>query len=144
MNQINIIGISGGSGSGKTHCANRLNKTINLMFGEGTSMIISQDRFYHSLDDSVDVKNYNFDSPDAIDFCKMEEHIQKIIHEREALLPIYNFTTHTVDNYEKIEIKDNLRILIIEGILIFTDCSLLDMIDIKVFIDTDDDIRLKR
>ncbi len=144
MSTVQVIGISGGSGSGKTHCADILNNSINTEFGEGTCFILGQDRFYRSLDKNVDLKNYNFDIPNALDFKHMIVCVKQIISGEEVSLPKYNFKTHSVDGYEKINLGNNLKTLIIEGILIFTVPELLELFDIKVFIDTDDDIRLKR
>jgi len=137
-----VIGIAGGTSSGKTLSAIRLNNYLNE--NENISYVISSDNFYKSLKNK-DPKNHNFDSPEAIDFEMMRDCILKIKnYENDVKIPIYDFISHQrLEESENIENIGNIKVLIVEGILIFNNV-LLNLFDIKLFIQTDDDIRLFR
>lgn len=135
-----IIGISGGTGSGKTTVANRILETV-----ESTEVVfIQQDSYYRNLKDlPLDYRHVaNFDHPDALDNDLLVNHIRKLRAGESVDLPIYDFRTHT----RAIETKPVMPkpIVIVEGILIFADPRLLEQFDIKVFVDTPDDIRFIR
>ncbi|HEY6187129.1 MAG TPA: uridine kinase [Pyrinomonadaceae bacterium] len=135
-----IIGICGGTGSGKTTVANRILESVNA----GDVAFIQQDSYYRNLKDlPLDYRQaVNFDHPDALDNDLLVHHVRKLKAGGSVELPLYDFKTHTrLNDTLLIEPKP---IVIIEGILIFVDPRLLEQMDIKVFVDTPDDIRFIR
>src|SRR5437660_986221 len=135
-----IIGICGGTGSGKTTVANRILESVSA----DEVVFIQQDLYYRNLKDMpLDYRNAaNFDHPDALDNDLLINHLKKLNAGESVELPIYNFRTHTrLPDTTRIESKP---IVILEGILIFADPRLRDNMDIKVFVDTPDDIRFIR
>jgi uridine kinase len=135
-----IIGICGGTGSGKTTVANRILESVNAR----DVAFIQQDSYYRNLKDlPLDYRQQvNFDHPDALDNDLLVHHIRKLKTGGSVELPLYDFKTHMrLGETTLIEPKP---IVIIEGILIFVDARLLEQMDIKVFVDTPDDIRFIR
>ncbi len=135
-----IIGICGGTGSGKTTVANRILETVSAE----EVLFIQQDLYYRNLKDMpLDYRNAaNFDHPDAIDNELLAHHLKKLRAGEPVELPIYDFRTHTrLPATTPIEPKS---IVIVEGILIFAEPRLLEQMDIKVFVDTPDDVRFIR
>ena len=135
-----IIGICGGTGSGKTTVANRILETVSA----DEVVFIQQDLYYRNLKDMpLDYRNAaNFDHPDAIDNELLANHLKKLQAGEPVELPIYDFRTHSrLPDTTPIEAKP---IVIVEGILIFAEPRLLEQMDIKVFVDTPDDIRFIR
>jgi uridine kinase len=135
-----IIGISGGTGSGKTTVANRILESVSAQ----DVAFIQQDSYYRNLKDlPLDYRQaVNFDHPDALDNDLLVHHIRKLKAGGSVELPIYDFKTHT-RSHETLVIEPK-PIVIIEGILIFSDARLLEQMDIKIFVDTPDDIRFIR
>jgi len=135
-----VIGIAGGTGSGKTTVVNQI---INEL-PEDEVCVISQDSYYKATDNlSYEERiKINFDHPRAIDFDLLETHISDLKSGKTIQQPIYSFVTH---NRTKDSIKTHPRkVLIIEGILIFNSKKLLDLFDIKIFVHADADERLIR
>jgi len=135
-----IIGICGGTGSGKTTVANRILETVSA----DECVFIQQDLYYRNLKDMpLDYRNAaNFDHPDALDNDLLVNHLKKLNAGEPVELPVYDFRTHTrLPDTTRIESKP---IVILEGILIFAEPRLRDQMDIKVFVDTPDDIRFIR
>ena len=135
-----IIGISGGTGSGKTTVANRILESVSA----SEVVFIQQDSYYRNLQDlPLDIRQCaNFDHPDAIDNELLINHIRKLKAGELIELPLYDFRTNSrLPETRRVEPKP---IVIVEGILIFTDSRLLKLMDIKVFVDTPDDIRFIR
>lgn len=135
-----IIGISGGTGSGKTTVANRILESVKA----SEVVFIQQDSYYRNLKDlPLDYRHVaNFDHPDALDNDLLVNHIRKLRAGESVELPIYDFRTHTrATETRSVEPRP---IVIVEGILIFADPRLLEQMDIKVFVDTPDDIRFIR
>ena len=135
-----IIGISGGTGSGKTTVATGILETVKAC----EVVFIQQDSYYRNLKDMpLDFRQVaNFDHPDAIDNDLLVNHVRKLRAGEPVDLPIYDFRTHTRSNETRaVEPKP---IVIVEGILIFADPRLLEQLDVKVFVDTPDDIRFIR
>ena len=135
-----IIGICGGTGSGKTTIANRILQSVSA----DEVVFIQQDLYYRNLKDMpLDYRNAaNFDHPDAIDNELLAHHLKKLRAGEPVELPIYDFRTHTrLPATTPIEPKS---IVIVEGILIFAEPRLLEQMDIKVFVDTPDDVRFIR
>ena len=135
-----IIGICGGTGSGKTTVANRILESVSA----SEVAFIQQDSYYRNLKDlPLDYRNaVNFDHPDALDNDLLVHHVRKLKAGGSVELPIYDFKTHTRLN-ETVLIEPK-PIVIVEGILIFSESRLLEQMDIKVFVDTPDDIRFIR
>ena len=135
-----ILGIAGGTGSGKTTVVNQI---INELPNNEVT-IISQDSYYNKTDDLTYEERceINFDHPKAIDFELLIDHIKILKKGKPIEQPIYSFENHnrsseTVTSYPK-------KVLIIEGILIYTNKEVRDMIDIKVFVHAESDERLIR
>jgi uridine kinase len=135
-----IIGISGGTGSGKTTVANGILETVSAQ----DVAFLQQDSYYRNLKDlPLDYRQaVNFDHPDALDNDLLVHHIRKLKSGGSVELPIYDFKTHT-RSHETLVIEPK-PIVIVEGILIFSDARLLEQMDIKIFVDTPDDIRFIR
>jgi len=135
-----IIGISGGTGSGKTTVARRILEDVN----DSEVIYLQQDSYYRNLGDMpIELRHQiNFDHPDALDNELFINHI-KALRAAEAIdMPVYDFTTHT-RQVETIHIAPK-PILIVEGILVFVDPALRELMDIKIFVDTPDDVRFIR
>src|SRR5439155_13686034 len=132
--------ICGGTGSGKTTVANRILESVSA----DEVVFIQQDVYYRDLKDMpLDYRNAaNFDHPDALDNDLLVNHLKRLNAGERVELPIYDFRTHTRLN-ETMPIEPQ-PIVIVEGILIFADPRLLEQLDIKVFVDTPDDIRFLR
>jgi uridine kinase len=135
-----IIGICGGTGSGKTTVANRILESVSA----SEVVFIQQDSYYRNLKDLP--RDYrqlaNFDHPDALDNDLLVSHLCRLKAGEPIELPLYDFKTHT----RLIETRTlpPKPIVIVEGILIFAEPRLLEQMDIKVFVDTPDDIRFIR
>jgi uridine kinase len=135
-----IIGICGGTGSGKTTVANRILEAVS----RDEVIFLQQDSYYRDLDQMpLDYRRkVNFDHPDAIDNDLLVQHVRELKAGRAVELPVYDFKTHA-------RLPETLRtaprpIIIVEGILVFNDERLRDEMDIKVYVDTPDDIRFIR
>src|SRR5262245_21001639 len=135
-----LIGIAGGSGSGKTLVA----RTIVRELGTDRVVVIDQDSYYKNLEDVPfrDRESRNFDHPDAFDNELLKHHIRELLAGHEVDQPIYDYSVHR-RLAETRRIGEH-HILVLEGILIFVDPELRDMMDIKLFIDADPDIRFIR
>jgi uridine kinase len=135
-----IIGMCGGTGSGKTTVANRILESVS----KDEVVFLQQDSYYRNLDElPLDIRNVvNFDHPDAIDNNLLVEHLRALKAGRAAEVPLYDFKTHS-RREETLHVEPQ-PIIIIEGILIFAEQRLLDEMDIKVYVDTPDDIRFIR
>lgn len=135
-----IIGICGGTGSGKTTIARSIVDTV----GEDKVVLIEQDSYYRNLADMpLDERHQaNFDHPDSIDSEMLVNHIMRLKQGLTVEMPVYDMVTHT--RSDRIEIIEPKPIVIIEGILIFSEPRVLDLIDIRIFVDTPDDVRLMR
>ncbi len=135
-----IIGIAGGSGSGKTTVVKSIIKELKEKV-----VVIPQDSYYKDCGHLTDEekKHFNFDHPDAIDFDLLNQHITDLKAGKSIEQPVYSYITCTRSNTETVTVKP-AEVIIIEGILIFTCSSLRDQMDIKIFVDADDDDRLMR
>lgn len=134
------VGITGGTGSGKTTILELLKKE----FSENDIGFISQDSYYNDNGKlSFDEKNkINFDHPDAIDFELMINHLNLLKNKKNINQPIYSFIHH--NRIEKTKLVKPKKIMIIEGILILNNIKLRDMIDYKVFVNATENLRFKR
>jgi len=138
-NEILTIGIAGGTGSGKT----TLMKNIVSRFG-GDVTVISHDNYYKRRDDLTYEERcaINYDEPAAFDTDLMVGHLSQLRRGETIECPVYDFTVHNRSD-ETLTIVPK-RVIIVEGILIFADGGLRDLMDIKIFVDTDTDVRLCR
>jgi uridine kinase len=135
-----VIGIAGGSGSGKTTMA----KSILEKVGRHRMAFIQHDSYYHDLNHLPPAQRaqVNFDHPESLDSELMIKHILELRSWKHADIPIYDFTT---DSRTAQTIRVNpQRVILVEGILIFAEPRLRELFDAKIFVDTDADIRFIR
>ncbi|MBQ5866706.1 MAG: uridine kinase [Oscillospiraceae bacterium] len=139
MENILVIGIAGGSGSGKT----TLLKNIIETFGPSIT-VLSHDNYYKRHDEMTYEERccLNYDEPAALETDLMVKQLESLRNGHEILCPVYDFTVHNRSD-ETILIKPE-RVIIVEGILIFENKDLRDLMDIKIFVDADADIRICR
>ncbi|MFQ6615364.1 MAG: uridine kinase [Fidelibacterota bacterium] len=140
MNSSILIGIGGGSGSGKTLVA----KNILKEFGEGEVVVIQQDSYYRDLSHlpfDQRVKT-NFDHPDALDFDLLRRHLKQLASGKAVQVPIYDFSSHT--RMRETRTVEPHPAVVIEGIMVLTDRDLRDLLHIKIYVETDADIRFIR
>jgi uridine kinase len=135
-----VIGIAGGTGSGKTTVA----KAVLDELAEQDIMIIPQDSYYRDRSDLTfaERERINYDHPDAIDNALLVQHIDSLLHGEPAERPVYDFKQHN-RSAQTVTILP-ARIIIIEGIMVLVDPALRDILDIKIFVDTDPDVRFIR
>ncbi|HKM31816.1 MAG: uridine kinase [Bacteroidales bacterium] len=135
-----VIGIAGGTGSGKTTVVNKILESLD----KSQVTVIPQDSYYKDNSHLPLEKRQelNFDHPQSIDWELMVEHLQQLKAGHPVKQPIYSYITCTRSE-ETIPIEPT-RVIIVEGILIFTDPPLRDCLDMKVFVDADPDDRLSR
>ncbi|WP_062234254.1 uridine kinase [Fictibacillus sp. FJAT-27399] len=135
-----VIGVAGGSGSGKTTVA----KEIYRQFADQSILIIEQDSYYRDQSDkTMDERlKTNYDHPLAFDNELLIRQINDLLEYKSIEKPVYDYTAHTrSDKIIPVEPKD---VIILEGILILEDERLRDLMDIKLFVDTDADVRIIR
>lgn len=135
-----VIGIAGGTGSGKTTV---VNKILQQLSAEGVN-VLSQDNYYHDNQhlSLAEREGLNYDHPKSIDFPLLVEHVRELKKGNSIEQPVYSFVTHSrTGDQVLIEPKN---VLIIEGILVLTNKELLKEFDLKVFVHTDSDERLIR
>ncbi len=140
MSRPVVIGIAGGSGSGKTTVQRR----IVDAFGADRIALLDHDAYYHDLSHlPPEVRaTFNFDHPDALETHLMVQHLDELIAGRPVDKPTYDFTTHT--RLPGILRVYPHRVVIVEGILILAEPELRARMDIKIFVDAPDDVRLMR
>ena len=134
-----IIGIAGGTGSGKT----TLTKRLKERFGDDVS-VISHDNYYKRHDELPYEERcrLNYDHPDAFDTDLMVEQVQALRRGETIACPVYDFTVH--NRSEDTLLIAPTSVIILEGILIFADSKLRDLMEVKIFVDTDADVRILR
>jgi uridine kinase len=140
MNQPLTIGIAGGTGSGKTTVTYKILERLDM----NKVTVIQHDSYYKDIsvfsDKSPD--KINFDHPDALETSLLIKHLKKLRRGETIHQPLYDFKTYTRSN-ETVTVQPR-NIIIVEGILIFVEKDLRDLMDIKIYVDTDDDERLLR
>ncbi|MBO4456793.1 MAG: uridine kinase [Butyrivibrio sp.] len=137
--KVCVVGIAGGTASGKTTIVRR----IKEKFGDDI-VVINHDSYYKAHDDLSyeDRSKLNYDHPDAFDTDMMIEHIKMLKENKEVDIPVYDFSIHNrADATVHIIPK---KVIIVEGILVLENRELRDLMDIKVYVDTDADERLMR
>ena len=135
-----VIGIAGGSGSGKTTVANVILQRV----GADRIAYLPHDAYYRDLShlpysQRVEI---NFDHPNSLESDLMMQHILQLKDWQPIDLPVYDFTTHS--RTQKTVLVEPQRVILVEGILIFAEQGLRDLFDVKIFVDTDADLRLIR
>jgi uridine kinase len=135
-----IIGVAGGTGSGKTTVARRILEQV------GTEHIafVAHDAYYRDLSHLSPKKRrrFNFDHPDALETSLMIKHLKRLRKGQAVDIPVYDFKTHT--RTSDTLLVEPARIILVEGILIFYEPKLRKLCDVRLFVDTDADVRLIR
>lgn len=139
MNII-VIGIAGGTGSGKTTLADKLVDS----FGRDEVSILRHDNYYKRHDEMCyeERTKLNYDHPDAFDTDLLFEHLQALKAGKPIEMPVYDYTIH--NRSDETIVVNPAPVIVLEGILIFAEKCLCDLMDIKVFVDTDADVRILR
>lgn len=135
-----VIGIAGGSGSGKTTVVKNITENLKEQV-----VVIPQDSYYKDSSHLAleERQKLNFDHPESIDFDLLIEQIDELKKGNSIEQPVYSYLTCSRSKTETITVRP-ASVIIIEGILIFTSKALRDLMDIRVFVDADDDDRLMR
>lgn len=135
-----LLGVAGGSGSGKTTVATEILRTI----GEGRLAFLPQDMYYRDIEwrDGDHLRSFNFDHPDSIDVELMVEHLETLRAGRSIERPVYDFVTYR--RRVETETVQPRPVVLVEGILLFAEPAIRSALDFKIFVDTDADVRLLR
>jgi uridine kinase len=135
-----VIGVAGGSGSGKTTVVRRIVESL----GDDQVTVLEQDRYYRERNDLrlEERAALNYDHPDSLETDLLVEHVLALRSGRPVDVPTYDFARHA--RQAQRERREPRRAIIVEGILIFTDAALRALMDVKVFVDADDDTRFIR
>lgn len=138
MDNVTFVGITGGSGSGKTTIVKKIEEIVSEF------VFIPQDNYYktakHINNDNITA--FNFDHPDAFDVDLLLEHLKDLKAGKSIDMPGYDFVTHSRKS-ETTTLESN-PVVLVEGIMLFWDKRIRDMLDLKIFVDTPDDIRFIR
>ena len=139
MSDILMIGIAGGTGSGKSTLTQRMKE----YFGENVTVLM-HDNYYKTHNDMTyeERSRLNYDHPNAFDTDLMIEHIKCLRAGKDIVCPVYDFSAHNRSR-ETTTVHPN-KVMIVEGILIFECKELTDLLDIKIYVDTDADVRILR
>jgi uridine kinase len=135
-----IIGVAGGSGSGKTTVARHIIDTI----GKENILLIQHDSYYRDLGhiSFEERTKQNFDHPSSLETDLLIRHLKALKEGYQVEIPIYDFTKHI--RKDETQLANPKKIILLDGILIFTEKELRELMNIKIYVDTDDDIRLLR
>ena len=139
MKDIMIIGIAGGTGSGKT----TITDCLVERFG-GNVSVVHHDNYYKAHHNMPYEERclLNYDHPDSFDTDMMIEHLRQLKQGKTIQCPVYDYTIH--DRSERTITIEPTRVIIVEGILIYVEPRLCDLMDVKIFVDTDADVRILR
>jgi uridine kinase len=135
-----LIGIAGGTGSGKSTVARRIYESLHL----DSAAFIDQDSYYQDLADLTleERKQVNFDHPDSLDNGLLAEHLAALAERRPVEKPVYDFAAHTRSGrVTRVAPRD---VVLVEGILLFVEPALRDLFDLKIFVDAEADVRFIR
>ncbi|AUJ32293.1 MAG: uridine kinase [Liquorilactobacillus nagelii] len=135
-----IIGVTGGSGSGKTTVSQAV---FNQLAGHSVLML-QEDSYYNdqaglTMEQRLQV---NYDHPNAFDTPLLIKQLSRLLDWKSVQVPVYDYTAHT--RSKQVRVVEPQEVIIVEGILVLNDPQLRDLMDIKIFVDTDDDIRIIR
>ncbi len=135
-----VIGVAGGSGSGKTTVANAIKGGL----GASSIVMLQHDSYYKNNRNLsiTELQNLNYDHPDSLETSLLVYHLKELLAGREVEVPVYDFATHS-RRRSGIIVKP-AQVIIVEGILIFVENELRETMDVKIFVDTDSDIRFIR
>ena len=136
--EVRLIGISGGSGSGKTTIIKRIAERVSDF------VFIPQDNYYKSAKNitNINITDFNFDHPDAFDTKLLLDHLKDLKAGKPIEMPTYDFVHHR--RAVETTIVEPHRIVLLEGIMVFFEQAIRDMMDLKIYVDTPDDIRFIR
>lgn len=139
MDKVMVIGIAGGTGSGKT----TITKKLIQHFGSDVS-VIHHDNYYKAHHDMSyeERSKLNYDHPDSFDTDMLVEAVKELKRGHSVVCPVYDYTVH--DRSDKTVIVNPAKVVIVEGILIFSCKELCRQMDIKIYVDTDADVRILR
>ena len=134
-----LIGIAGGTGSGKSTFTNRIKK----QFGDDVT-VIYHDNYYRRRDDIPfeERKKINYDHPDALETDMLIEHIKQLKAGKSVVCPVYDFSVH--NRSDKTVVIKPSKVILVEGILVLQNPELCDLLDIKIFVEADADERILR
>lgn len=135
-----IIGVTGGSGSGKTSVSRAIFDQLH-----GHSLMMLQDDSYYKSQDDIPFEErtkVNYDHPNAFDTDLLIEQLEDLLSWKTIEIPVYDYAAHT--RSKEVLVQEPREVIIVEGILTLNDARLRDLMDIKIFVDTDDDIRIIR
>ena len=139
MDKVMVIGIAGGTGSGKT----TITKKLIQHFGEDVSVIHHDNYYKEHHDMSYEERSkLNYDHPDSFDTDMLVEAVKELKRGHSVVCPVYDYTVH--DRSDKTVTVNPAKVVIVDGILIFENKELRDLMDIKVYVDTDADVRILR
>ena len=135
-----VLGVAGGSGSGKTSVANAILRAV----GRERLAFLAQDSYYRDVDwsGSQQLQQYNFDHPAAVDTPLLVEHVRALRRGEAVDVPVYDFVRHrrTGDTHR----AEARQVVLVEGILLYVEPELRELFDFKIYVDTDADVRLIR
>lgn len=139
MSDVMVLGLAGGTGSGKTTITRRLKQR----FGDDVS-VIYHDNYYKAHHDMTYEERaaLNYDHPDAFDTDLLVSAVKDLKAGKDVLCPVYDYTIH--DRSDKTVVVKSAKVVVVEGILIYASPELRDLMDIKLFVDTDADVRILR
>lgn len=135
-----LIGIAGGTGSGKTTVARRIYQSLHL----DSAVFLDYDSYYKELGhlSLEERQRINFDHPDSLDTALLVHHLERLIAGEPIEKPLYDFTRHTrAADSVRVQPRD---VILVDGILLFADATLREMFDLKIFVDTEADVRFIR
>ncbi len=135
-----VLGVAGGTGSGKTTVAREIARRV----GPERVAIVNHDRYYHDLSSLPhnELLHHNFDHPAALETTLMVEHLKLLRAGKRAPLPVYDFSRHV--RLSDVEWMEPRPVVLVEGILVLAEPELRRLMDIRIFVDTDADIRFIR
>lgn len=138
MSKVKIIGITGGSGSGKSTVVGRIKERYP------SSILVPQDNYYKSAEfmNNSNITAYNFDHPDAFDMDLMLENLNDLKNGKSIMMPQYDFVHHKRKD-EWLEVKPS-KIIMVDGLMVFYDERVRELLDLKLYVDTPPDIRFIR
>ncbi len=138
MADVKIIGICGGSGSGKTTIVRKISETLSDF------VFLPQDSYYKSAEfiSNTNITAFNFDHPEAFDNDLLIDHLNRLKRGEAIEMPKYDFVHHRRES-DTVRVEPR-KLIIFEGIMIYTDKRVRDLIDLKIYVDTPDDIRFIR
>ncbi len=136
-----VVGVAGGSGSGKSTVVEELVRGL----GPERTAVVHHDAYYRDLSslDPVERQDVNFDHPDSLETELLVEHLGRLLAGEEVRVPVYDFRTHTREPGPGTPLAPR-PVLILDGVLVLSEPRLRELVDLRVFVDTDPDVRLLR